>query len=280
MNDSPLFALADRYPQLRLPIRHAEKNTDEYKDAVLRGKPALGELEFAFSADDSLASVDTPVGKAEVLYLANRVDFEHALRALAHSCEPAEIPASVGAATIFGLINWEKINAHKRIYFEQGGNDWGTEFKKFTANKSNYVDSIILLSGGEYSALPAEVVGISQEEWLEKSLIIRKYHELAHFVCRRLYPDKVDIIRDEVIADMIGLIAAFGEYDPELAKRFLGIEGDTYRGSGRLAHYTDESGLMEAAAYARLLIDQYARKIETMEKGDAFTVLLQICDCF
>ena len=44
-------------------------------------------------------------------------------------------------------------------------------------------------------------------------------------------------LRDEVYADCIGLIAAFGEYNPLWARTFLGIESDTYRKGGRLEHY-------------------------------------------
>ena len=276
MKESPLIKAANRYPQLRLPIRCGMKDTEEYKDTVLRGKPVFRELQFNFSPDDSLTSVETPVGKAEILYLADRDDFVHALRALAHRCEPVEIPASVGASTVRGLINWEKISAHKKVYLARGGNDWAAEFKRFTANKNNYLDSIILLSAGEYSATPAETVGLEPKEWLERSLVIREYHELTHFVCRQRYPNDIDAVRDEVIADMIGMIAAFGEYDPDLAKRFLGTEGDSYRVGGRLSHYTEESKLPEAVATANQLIDQCARQVKTMEKGDAFALLLRV----
>ena len=34
--------------------------------------------------------------------------------------------------------------------------------------------------------------------------------------------------------------AAFGRYDPRLAKTFLGIEAETYRKGGRLEHYAPE----------------------------------------
>lgn len=278
MKESPLFEVANRYPQLRLPIKCGEKDTEEYKDAVLRGKPVFRELEFNFSPDDSLTLVDTPVGKAEVLFLANREDFVHALRALAYRCEPVEIPASVGASTVRGLINWEKISGHKRTYLAQGGNDWAAEFKRFTANKNNYQDSIILLSAGEYSALPAEAVGLAPKEWLDRSRIIREYHELTHFICRQRYPNNIDAVRDEVIADMVGMIAAFGAYDPELARRFLGTEGGSYRAGGRLSHYTEESKLPEAVAFANQLIDQCARQVKTMEKEDVFALLLRVCE--
>ncbi len=268
--------LLPRYPQLALPVVPNEEETPEYRNAVLRGKPVFKEPCFIGSTKDSLETVDTPVGKVEILFLANRKDFEHALQALAYRCEPVEIPASVGANTIRGLINWEKIHTHRAEYLAAGGTNWREEFKSFTAEKKNYLDTIILLSGGDYSAVTANWVGISEKEWKEKSLIIRKYHELTHFVCRTMFPDDIVPIRDEVIADMIGLVAAFGDYNPQLAKRFLGIEDMRFRDGGRLSHYIDESEIDVAVEDACEIIDRLTIQIGKMDKSDIFTLLLNV----
>ena len=270
---TPLNELILRYPQLVLPIAVNEMNTPEYKKAVLRGEPVCGEAYFICSPDDKLETVETPVGEVETLYLVHREDFEHVLRALAYRCEPVEIPASVGASTIRGLINWEKIHAHKAEYFAKGGTNWREEFKRFTAEKSNYLDTIILLSKGNYSTVPACFAGLTEYEWDEKSLIIRKYHELTHFVCRTLYPKNIEPIRDEVIADLIGLAAAFDHYDPLLAKRFLGIESGAFQEGGRLSHYTDGGNLEAAAKKAGELIDQLAAQVSRIGKKPVFDLL-------
>lgn len=243
---------------------------------MLRGKPVSREPEFIGSPEDSLSSVDTPAGTVDVLYLANREDFEHALRALAYQCEPVEIPSSVGANTVRGLINWEKIRNHKLQYIFSGGKDWQSEFKRFTADKKNYLDTIIILSAGNYSALPACEVGLTEDEWIEKSLIIRKYHELTHFVCRSLYPDNIAPIRDEVIADMVGMIAAFDHYDPKLAKQFLGIDGDRFRRGGRLAHYVENDKLPNAMAAATELIEKLAPQNTGFNGHNIFDIMLAI----
>ncbi len=80
-------------------------------------------------------------------------------------------------------------------------------------------------------------INLSDEEWIEKSITIRKFHELRHFEDRKLRPDDIDVLRDEILADRDGLISAFGNYDKNLAKLFLGIEGEEYREGGRLANY-------------------------------------------
>lgn len=220
-----------------LPLSYDTKDSLMYKQTVLRGIELPGKLDFTFSKEDELSHFDTPAGKVGVLYLSERKDFEHCVRALAYRCEPRAIPESMGAVTVRGLINWEKIRSHKEIYDISGGTNWHEEYKKFTAVKKNYLDSLIIIGSGNYSAVQPQKIGRAPEEWLTLSRIIRTYHELTHFVCRSLYPADVDVVRDEVLADMIGLTAAFGAYDPELASYFLGVEGDVYRAGGRLENY-------------------------------------------
>ena len=270
--------LARRYPQLCLPIRAGMRQSEEYRNAVLCGCPVETEPEFLCPEAIELSSADTPAGTAEILSLGERADFLHAYRALAYRCEPKEIPDSVGAAAIRGLINWEKIRAHQEEYLRAGGGDWDAEFQRFTADRKNYTDSLILLSGGDYSNLPASAVGLDAEAWRQKSRLIRKYHELTHFVCRGLWPDDVDALRDEVIADSIGVVAAFGKNDPALIRRFLGLEGGAFRAGGRLSHYVGEDELPAAVVRADAMIDEYAARIARAQTDgkDPLSLLLKI----
>ena len=252
-NKHPLEILSLRYPQLRLPIEDGIHETELYKNSVLRGVDPGDEysLQFSLSDEDTLELQETPAGKAEILYLKDRQDFEHCVRALAYRCDNREIPPSMGAIAISGLINWEKIR-----------ND-----------DENFKDSIIILSGGEYSAVPADKIGLTPEEWLEKSVTIRKYHELAHFVSRRLYKENKSTIRDEVLADMTGLISAFGEYDTFKAKLFLGTEGKEYRKGGRLENYESAESMPELMKKTNKMIDNFALMIDNISGTDAFNAL-------
>lgn len=253
---TPISRLTRCFPQLLLPIREGESKSEAYRAAVLRGEEVHSEPDFITSPKDCLAVERTPCGEVKVLLLQERADFEHALRALAYRCEPKEILPSVGANTISGLINWDKIRSHRQEYLAGGGLFWQQEFKRFTADKANYCDTIILLSAGTYSAVPAAAVGLPEEEWLGKSYLIRKYHELTHFVCRKQYPGQVDALMDEIVADCIGITAAFGRYDASLARMFLGLEGLQYRPGGRLEHYVQDDALEQSAARASELIRQ------------------------
>ena len=273
-----IVRLSRRYPQLLLPIRAGTRQTEEYQSAVLCGEALEREPDFLCPEEIELSACDTPAGRAESVYFGRREDFVHAYRALAYRCEPAEIPDSVGAGYVGGLINWEKIHSHRDEYLAAGGEDWEAEFKRFTSDKRNYRDSLILLSGGEYSNIPAADVGLDEESWRRLSVVIRRYHELTHFVCRGLYPENIDALRDEVIADAIGLVAAFGRYDTALAARFLGAEGESFREGGRLSHYVKDGELPEALVRAKVLIAEYAGRIRRAqpEAADVFDLLLRI----
>ena len=242
MTEHFLKSLSLRYPQLALPISDETRQSEVYRRTVLGGELPESEPVFTFSAHDRLETVQTPAGEVEVISFWEREDFEHCIRALAYRCENREIPATMGASTISGLINWEKIHRHMDAYT---GEDPDGEFERFTADKSNYRDTVIVLSRGYYSALPPEEAGFAEEEWIELSYAIRKYHELAHFVSQRLYPANKEAVRDEVLADMNGIIAALGHYDAELEGKMLGIRNGVYT-HGRLENYVEAAELSAA----------------------------------
>ena len=74
----------------------------------------------------------------------------------------------------------------------------------------------IILSDKPYSGVPAGEVGLSEQDWASKSLIIRKHHECAHYYTKRYFSSSRNNLHDELIADFCGIYAAFGEYSAEL----------------------------------------------------------------
>lgn len=260
----------ERYPQMGLPIIKGSKETPALRSAVFAGEPVETPAEnFLGHEADSFTAVSTPAGEVSVLYLVRRDDFETAVRCLSAYCEPIPVPASMGAQMISGLINWKKINDHRQAYLDQGGTRWDEEFTRFTSVRENFRDSVILLSSGSYSAVPAgdaaKALGrpMSEEEWRERSGCIRKYHELTHFIARKLFPDHKEAIRDEIVADAVGLISSFGKYETGLAALFLGLENETYRDGGRLEiYYGKEEDPAEVQRRARKLIETLASFLE------------------
>jgi hypothetical protein len=236
-----LRELARDYPQLYLnPDRDSQ---EDYRRVVLRGgEPTSRRLSHYVGSDyDLLETVDTPAGPVRVLALGDRRDFELVVRGLmAAKNGPQEVvPDSQGAAT-FTVINWRKIKWHLAEFPKE---EQKAEFKRFTSVRENYIDMLVVLSRGPYSNVDAAAVGAAEEPWLELSDTIRRYHELTHVICRRLHPGDVDAVRDELIADAIGLYAAFGRFDPATEELFLGIRDGRYVG-GRLENYTEESELL------------------------------------
>lgn len=232
-----LAALASDYPLLYLnPDVDAQET---YRRVVLRGEEpeAKSLAHYTGDAHDRMETVDTPAGPVRVVTLGNRQDFELVMRGLmaAKNGPKAPIPESQGAAMLT-VFNWSRIHTHLARFPEK---EQSAEFKRFTSVKENYLDRLVVLSRGPYSDVSAETFGCAEDEWLALSDTIRRYHELTHVICRWLYPDDIDPIRDELIADAVGLYAAYGRFDPETEKLFLGIRDGQYVG-GRLENYTDE----------------------------------------
>ena len=229
--------LAKRFPQIYLKPETGVSQSEIYRAIIRRGEQYEGDLDhFIGSPEDSITVESTPAGEVSVVFLKQRADFECFYRIMAAKCEPIEIPPSIGATYIGGINDWSKIHAHMEEYRRMGGEDTKSEFSRFTSDSSNYKVAMILLSDGPYSALSCDKTPYGEDEWKPVSLNIRRYHELTHFVCRRLYPQKRNAVWDELLADCFGLLCATGSYDPTLAQAFLGIENGVYIG-GRLESY-------------------------------------------
>ena len=263
-----LIALAETYPQLYLtpgPI-----GAKLYPGIVRSGEDAPDHslTGFRSHADDSLEFESTPAGIVPVITLHAREDFERFLRLMAHRGENSDIPATQGAAILDGVVNWTKIRAHEAAFLASGGkeSDWGEEFERFVSVKGNFRDTLIVLSWGPYSAVPAGETGYPEKEWLRMSHSIRKAHECTHFICRRLFPERKDAVWDELVADAVGITAALGHFDRALAERFLGIREGCYTG-GRLENYVSDGDRCALDALAARA-DTVLRRFETVLAKD------------
>lgn len=271
-----LERLAADYPQLYL---NPDTDSQEaYRRVVLRGETTQTKSLAHYRGDraDRDEIADTPAGCVRVVTLGNRQDFELALRSLmaAKDGPLVPIPESQGAAMLT-VFNWPRIHAHLALYPEE---ERAAEFKHFTAVRENYVDMLVLLSRGSYSHVDAAAVGETEAAWLEHSDTIRRYHELTHVICRSIYPGDVAPIRDELVADAVGLYAAYGCFDPETEKLFLGIRDGRYVG-GRLGNYTDApESLTEAVCDALERIRAMREAEEGTEPFSLIPALMQAAE--
>ncbi|MEM9405763.1 MAG: hypothetical protein AAGA81_06985 [Acidobacteriota bacterium] len=257
-------ALSHRLVQLRFPIEEGVSGTDRYRGVTLRGElpPQEGGPDFT-GERISLLLNETQAGAIPVLEIESRADFETLVRALSHRNEPRPVPDSMGACIISGLNNWDRIREHRRKFEASGAQgSWDAEFKGMIPDKGKYQDRLILLSSGPYSAVPASAMGLSEPEWLEKSMIIRREHECAHYFTLRVLGKMRNNLIDELIADYVGLVAAFGEYRGEHARLFLGLDAHPrVQPGGRVENYRGDPALGDEAfdVVKRLMLDAIAQ---------------------
>lgn len=276
-------ALADIYQQLYL--RPSEDGREEYADIVRCGEDAAERdlSHFIMNDSDRLEYLDTPAGEVCCVTLYERRDFETFLQIMGNKCRAVEIPATQGASILDGVINWTRIYDHRDEFIrseKEKGNpdpDWDAEFTRFTADKRNYLDALIVLSVGPYSAIPAVKTGVSEDEWIRLSDTIRKYHECTHFICRRLYREKIDAVWDELVADAVGIYAAFGHFDRGMEELFLGISDRRYTG-GRLGNYVKEDELSELSSRIPGILNAFNDIMEEMKGAEPYEIAVALED--
>ena len=96
---------------------------------------------------------------------------------------------------------------------------------------------VILLGNAPYSNIQASALGLDEDEWLCRSTALRRAHECAHYETLRLFGGMVNHALDEIIADTIGQIAAFGNFSAHRQRLFFGLESGGETCTGRLTFY-------------------------------------------
>ncbi|HSK80394.1 MAG TPA: hypothetical protein VLQ45_28330 [Thermoanaerobaculia bacterium] len=235
--------LREHLPQLRFPIREGISGTEAYRAATLRGVPPeeIPEATGLALPRPELVEIvlhKSPAGRIPLVIVRGREEFVALLRAIARKNEPAPVPDAQGALMISGYNNWTRIHA------------LGAEFRRLQAQKELYQDRFILLSNGPYSAVPAADLGLSEEEWREMSLVLRREHECTHYLTRRLFGSMRNNVLDEILADYAGITAAAGRFREDWLLRFLYARLDLYRGDPPLSDgaFRVLRSLLEAAA--------------------------------
>ena len=271
-------ALAGRFPQLY--VAPAEGAQEAHRLAAGRGiVPEGANLDhFSGDSEDALHIVDTPAGPVEALFLKNREDFETFLRIVGNKSMPVEIARTVGAITYRGLADWGAVARARDEYLANGGGDWASEFRRLASVPGAFRAEIVVISEGPYSNVPADATPYGGEEWLRVSRAIRLNHECAHVVCRRIMPEDVLPVWDEVTADVVGLLCATRRYDARLAALFLGVTADGFAG-GRLSEYLDggqKARVDELAAEIHHVLQRIEAACGEAESADPFGYLVRL----
>ena len=104
-----------------------------------------------------------------------------------------------------------------------------------TANHDDFCQMVALMTARELKKYPptvnaftipcrAEKIGLNVEDWLKKSYQIRLRHESAHYETLRLLGGMKNHALDEILADCLGQMAAFGEFSAKRQRIFFGVE--------------------------------------------------------
>ena len=205
------YELPEKMPDLPLATENFvsiwEKSADvtalEFFGKILKLEPE----KFNWQAADEITInfAETLGGKLPVINTSAHKDFLNVEAMLNARNKLAELPPTVNAFTMSAKN--EKICGQK----------------------------IILLNRAPYSNIPTEKLNISEKEWLDKSYTIRLYHECAHYETLRIFGSMRNHALDEILADSMGQIAAFGKFSAEKQKLFFGLHGD--KCDGRLTFY-------------------------------------------
>ncbi len=252
------------YPQITFPVAEETRNTPQYRlwltrNLVSDACRARGWLPRVMRDEGVLVA-----GRdARVLVLADREDFSRCVSALCRQCRPLTLPPTIGAMTVFGVRNALKIDQWREDLSEAEREAWPETLKRGLAErKALLTDDVILLTEGEYSHVPAADTPYAPDEWRLISLTIRMYHELSHVYARSVFPQNKEAVRDEVIADAIGLVAATGRYDAALAARLIGVSEDRVLEDGRIHFYLSDEPPDALLARVRWMISDIARAWE------------------
>jgi hypothetical protein len=237
--------------QLQFPIQAGISQNEAYLAATRRGvHPPPGWPGLTLSQPErlSLTLHPTPAGRIPVLVTGDRKDFVALVRALSRRNEPAPVPDTMGACVIAGFNNWDRVREFRRKWEatadSSGEADWQEEFKRIVPRRELYQDRFLILSDGPYSAVSADALGLSSDEWRRLSLIVRREHESAHYFTRRVFSSMKNNLIDELIADYMGLVGGCGSFRADWFLHFMGLERfPEYRAGGRLENYRGDPQL-------------------------------------
>ncbi|MEM7051284.1 MAG: hypothetical protein AAF604_16560 [Acidobacteriota bacterium] len=265
-------------PQLAFPVAAGMSATDDYRAATLAGRPvnslekATG-LEIEQPEGIELMLHRTAAGRIPVLIVRQRQDFVALVQALGRRNEARPVPAAMGALMVAGFNNWARIRERQAKWRETPPEDretatWKEEFSRLRAHKELFQDRFMILSNGPYSAVPAGDLGLQDDDWRERSLVIRREHEATHYFTRRLFGSMRNNLLDELIADYTGIVAAEGYFRADWFRRFVGLQADgAIRSNGRINIYRGDPPLSDAAfAVLGKLVVRAAEHLEAFDR--------------
>ena len=233
------YELPKKFPELPLADEEfinvwAEKeNLDVLRFLSQEFELPTGKFDWKNVATMKIEFKHTLGGRLPVISTSNHDDFCQ-MTALLTARELKKYPLTVNAFTI--PCRAEKIYRHR----------------------------VILLNAAPYSNISAEKLSLT-EEWIKKSYQIRLRHESAHYETLRLLGGMKNHALDEILADCLGQIAAFGEFSAERQRIFFGLIKGMSKCDGRLNFYCQKIFPDDLPKIYRA-VDEYLDEVEQMTR--------------
>ena len=232
------YKIPKNFPKLPLPDEKFVQNWHEISgvDAMIFLSD-LFDLDFSFDwknlNDIKISFIQTLAGKLPVIDTTDHDDFEALSTFVSNKTEIRKLPMTVNAFTISTEIHGEK---HR----------------------------IIILNRAPYSNISSDRLKLNPNDWLEKSHQLRLRHESAHYETLRLFGSMKNHALDEILADALGQISAFGNFSASRQRIFFGLHGDNSC-DGRLNFYckkVDENGHPKIFKMVNQILDEIESEIK------------------
>lgn len=212
-------------PHLNFPIDDKLADTTEYKDAVLYANISPGRqasVGIGLKAPEKLqlAIIPTDAGSLPMVYIPEREDFEAVIKALNFSNTNIEIVPKITSYLVRDFRNSDRISILRDRYNKKKAlmnlnTTWRDEYAKILLNKELYLDTFIAVYGGNASAIPAEDVGLSEDEWKAKSIVIGREKEAMRYYMKRIFQVEKPHPYVELIAYFAAIDTAFSSFQAD-----------------------------------------------------------------
>lgn len=184
-------------PHLNFPINDKIADNPEYKDAVLYAnikneRLKSNDLELVAPVNFQMAIVPTDAGSIPLLYIPERKDFIAVYSAVKNSNNPMTVPDKLTSALIRDIRNSERINQYKERFMKKKSlmnlnTTWRDEFSKLLLKKELYLDSFIIISGGNAANVKPEDAGYPKDEWNAVSIVINREKAILQYYMKRIF---------------------------------------------------------------------------------------------
>lgn len=212
-------------PHLNFPINDKIAEDTEYKTGVFFGhlsEEALKSKGLNLKAPEELqlAIISTDAGSLPMLYIPERIDFENIIRAVNHSNTNFEIFPELTSVLVHEFRNSERITIlrerfHKKKALMNLKTSWRDEFAKILLRKELYADTFIAIYGGGAAGLSGENMGLPEDEWQAKSIVLGREKEAITYYMRRIFKVEKPHPYVDFIAWFSAIYTAFGNFQAD-----------------------------------------------------------------